>query len=527
MLIRNEIKHIVQKSLKKEGFEEIDFQVLRSKDRKHGDYSLSTALEIGKKQKTNPIEVANKLKQRLEKEGKKLFERVEVLEPGFINIFLNQKCFKELINEVLKKREAFGNLDLGKGKKVQVEFVSANPTGPLTVGNARGGPFGDTLANVLIKAGYTTEKAYYINDYGNQIISLGHSVLKDEQAKYQGEYIDFLHNRLNDEKDPYKIGKWAAYIILTEMIKATVERMNIHYNEWFSETWLYENKRVDNVLELLKKKNLTYEDEGAIFFKAKEFGDIRDRVLVKSDGKPTYLAGDIAYHEYKFKDKKFDKVINVWGADHSGDVKGLEAGVEAIGFKDKLETVLLQFVTIYQDGEQVKMSKRAGTYVTMDDLLNDVPTDVVRFFFLQKSFNTHLNFNLDLALDESEKNPIYYVQYAHARICSVLRNAEVNVSKIKKAKHVDLLKEEAEINLLREILKFEEIVEDTAKDYEVHRLPQYALDLSTAFHKFYSECKILNEDKKIREARIELTLAAKFALSNILDVMGISSPEKM
>ncbi|MDD4358800.1 MAG: arginine--tRNA ligase, partial [Candidatus Pacebacteria bacterium] len=292
MLIRNEIKKIIIKSLKKEGFEELDFQVSKSKDRKHGDYSLSIALEIGKKMGLNPMEIGEKLKQRIEREGKKVFDKVEVLPPGFINIFLNKKCFNDLINEILKKRESFGNLDLGKGKKVQVEFVSANPTGPLTVGNARGGPFGDTLANVLIKAGFNTEKAYYINDYGNQILALGHSVLKDDEAKYQGEYIDFLHNRLGDEKDPYKIGKWAAYIILKEMIKATVEKMNINYNEWFSETWLYENKRVEKVLEFLKKKELTYEEDGAVFFKAKEFGDIRDRVLVKRDKKPTYLAGD-------------------------------------------------------------------------------------------------------------------------------------------------------------------------------------------------------------------------------------------
>lgn len=527
MLIRKEIQKIVKNSLKKEGFEEFDFQVLKSRERKHGDYSLNVALEIGKRKGVNPMEIALSLKKRLEKEGKKIFEKVEVLPPGFINLFLNQKCFEEIVDEVLRKKEFFGNLDLGKRKKVQVEFISANPTGPLTIGNARGGPFGDTLANVLKKAGYETEKAYYINDYGKQIIALGHSVLKDEMAKYQGEYIDFLHNRIGDEKDPYKIGKWAAYIILTEMIKATVEKLNIRYDEWFSESWLYENKRVDKILDFLKKQDLIYESEGALFFKAKQFGDIRDRVLVKSDKQTTYLAGDIAYHEYKFKDKKFDKVINVWGADHAGDVKGLESGIEAIGFKDKLDTILLQFVTIYQDGEQVKMSKRAGTYITMDDLLNDVPVDVVRFFFLQKSFNTHLNFNLDLALDESEKNPVYYVKYAHARICSVLRNSGIDISKIKKAKHAKFLKEEAEINLIREILKFEEVIEDTAKDYEVHRLPQYALDLASTFHKFYNDCKILDEDKKIRQARIELTLAAKFALSNILDIMGISSPERM
>ncbi len=520
-MIRDDLKKIIKKSLEKEGFKIEDFQILKPREKKHGDYSLNVAFEVAEK---SPMEVAEELKKRLERE--KLIERIEILEPGFINLFLNRKVFEKGINEILKKRELYPVLKMGRNKKVQVEFISANPTGPLTIGNARGGPFGDTLSNVLKQAGYEVSRAYYVNDYGNQIMALGHSVLKDDTAKYKGEYIDFLHNRVS-EKDPYLVGKWAGKIILEEMIKATVQKLKINYDEWFSETWLYENKRVDKVLEFLKKEELTYVSEGAVFFKAKQFGDIRDRVLVKKDGKATYLLGDIAYHEYKFKDKKFDKVINIWGSDHAGDVKGLLAGVEALSYKGKLETILLQFVTVKKDGEKVRMSKREGTYITMDDLLNDVPVDVIRFFFLEKSFNTHLNFDLDLALDESDKNPVYYIKYAYARICSVLENAKIDVSSIKKAKHFKFLKEDAEINLLKELLRFEEVIEDTACDYEVHRLPKYALDLASYFHKFYSDHKILDENKRIRQARIELIVAVKIVLHNLLKIMGISAPSKM
>lgn len=525
MQTRNELRKIVEKALKKQKISLSEFQILRPKGEKHGDYSLNIALEVGKKEKKDPLAIAGKLKSELEKQGKKIIKKVEVLPPGFINIFLKDEYLKSVLEEIIKEGKKFGSLEIGKGKSIQVEFLSANPTGPLTIGNARGGPFGDTLANVLKKAGYLVEKAYYINDYGNQINVLGHSVLKDDQAKYRGEYIDFLHERIGKESDAYKIGKWAAYIILKEMIKSTVEKLNIHYDEWFSETWLYDNKRVEKVLSFLEKKGFTYEKDGAVWLKAVQFGDIRDRVLVKKDGNATYLAGDIAYHEYKFKDKKFDKAINVWGADHAGDVKGLESGIEALGYKDRLQIVLLQFVTLYQKGEKTRMSKREGVYVTMDDLLNDIPTDVVRFFFLQKSFNTHLNFDLELALDESEKNPVYYVQYAYARICSVLRNADAG--SIKKSKYGKYLKEEAEINLLKEFFKFEENIEDVALDFGVHKLTQYAIDLASAFHKFYSECKIIGEDKKLTGARLELCMATKIVLKNILDILGVSAPEKM
>lgn len=520
MNIREEIKKSVSKSLKSLGYgEEFLVKVLKPKEASFGDYSISVAMEIAKKEGANPFDVAEKIKEKIDS---KYFEKIEVVKPGFINFFVSTEIVLSEIQEVLKKGEKFGDLNISNSS-IQVEFISANPTGPLTVGNGRGGPFGDVLANVLSKTGAKVEKAYYVNDYGQQILSLGHSVLKDAEAKYTGEYIDEL-SLIIKEKDPYLVGKEAASIIL-ESIKKTVTSLNIQFDDWFSETSLHEAGEVEKVVEFLKKKGFTYESEGALWFKSTMFGDERDRVIVKTDGKSTYLAGDIAYHKNKFEKNKFDKVINVWGADHFGDVAGLMAGVEAIGHKGQLEILLLQFVTVMKDGKPVKMSKRLGTAILMDDLLSELPADVIKFFFLQKSNNTHLNFDMDLAREQSDKNPIYYVQYAHARISGVLRNA--SVFSVKKINNISLLTHTSEIELMKEILKLPEIIEDTSVDYQVHRVPQYAVDLATSFHKFYNDCHVLVEDEKLKEARLGLVYATKIALRNTLELMGISAPEQM
>jgi arginyl-tRNA synthetase len=520
MNIREEIKNSVSKSLKSLGYgDEFVVKVLKPKEASFGDYSVSVAMEIAKKEGHNPAEIAEKIKEGIDN---KYFEKIEVINPGFINFFISQDLVLNEIQEVLKKGDKFGDLNISKSK-IQVEFISANPTGPLTVGNGRGGPFGDVLANVLAKTGAKIEKAYYVNDYGQQILSLGHSVLKDADAKYAGEYIDELA-LLIKETDPYKVGVKASAIVL-EGIKKTVANLNIKFDEWFSETSLHDKGEVEKTIEFLKKKGFTYESEGALWFKSTMFGDERDRVIVKTDSNNTYLAGDIAYHRNKFEKKKFDKVINIWGADHFGDVPGLMAGVEAIGHKGKLEIVLLQFVTVMKDGKPVKMSKRMGTAVLMDDLLSELSSDVIKFFFLQKSNNTHLNFDMDLAREQSEKNPVYYVQYAHARITGVLRNA--GVSSIKKINNVSLLVHPSEIELMKEILKLPEIIEDTSVDYQIHRIPQYALDLATSFHRFYNDCHILVEDPKLKEARLGLVYTTKIALKNTLELMGISAPEQM
>jgi len=533
-MIREKISKLIQKSIKelqKEGtfpeFEVPEIEVEYPKEKAHGDYSTNITMVIAKLIKKEPMEIATLLGSRVQGLGSRFFEKVEVAEPGFINFFLSKEYLQQQVGEILKQGEKFGNLKTGKDKKLQVEFISANPTGPLTVGNSRGGPFGDTLGNVLKKAGFEIEKAYYINDYGMQILALGHSVLKDSEAKYKGDYIDHL-NKIIKEKDTYKAGEKAAKIIIKEMIKGTTDRMGIKYDKWISETKLHNLSFVEKILEILKKKNLLYEKEDALWFKSSKFGDERDRVLVKKDGWKTYLAGDIALHYYKFEKKKFDKVINIWGADHAGDVPGLQAGVSAIGHTGKLDIILLQFVTLFEKKERLKMSKRLGIYVTMDELLNEVGIDVARFFFLQKSADTHLNFDLNLAKEQSEKNPVYYVQYAHARICSILKKCQMKNEKFKmKIQNLKSLNHPSELELMKQLIKFPEVIEDTAKDYQVQKIPQYALDLAAVFHRFYRDCRVLTENGSLRKARLALVLVTKIVLKNILDLMGISAPEKM
>jgi arginyl-tRNA synthetase len=510
-MIRKKIIKLIEKATGQK-----DIHLERPENQKYGDYSTNIALKL----KRNPRKIVEKL-------NSSLFEKIEIAGPGFINFFLSKEYLQKQIKVILKEKEKFGKLNIGRNKKIQVEFISANPTGPLTIGNARGGPFGDVLGNVLKRAGFKVEKAYYINDYGMQILALGHSVLKDNQAQYKGDYIDYLNKKIK-ETDAYKAGEKAAKIIIEEMIKKTVERMGIKYDEWFSEKELHKKSEVDKVLNFLERKGLIYEKEGAKWFKATRYGDRRDRVVVKADGWKTYLAGDIAYHRYKFEKKKFDKVINIWGADHAGDVAGLLAALEALGHKNKLDIILLQFVTLFEKKEKIKMSKRKGIYLTMDELLDKIPLDVIRFFFLQKSADNHLNFDLDLAREQSEKNPVYYVQYAFARICSILRKGKKQELKIKvMTRNLKLLNHLSELNLIKQLIRLPEVIEDTTKDYQVQRIPQYSLDLATAFHQFYRDCRVLSEDKNLTQARLNLVLATKIVLKNTLDLMGISAPEKM
>jgi arginyl-tRNA synthetase len=542
-LVRETIEGL-QKEKKLPQFEIPEILVEYPEKEVHGDYFANIAMEIGKITKTNPLEIANLLSSKLKAQSSKLFEKIEVAAPGFINFFLSKKYLQKQVEEILKKDEKFGNLTIGKNKKIQVEFISANPTGPLTVGNARGGPFGDVLANVLQKAGFEVEKAYYVNDLGRQVGALGHSVLKDDQAVYKGNYINEL-SRTVKEKDAYKAGKEAAKIIIEDYIKKTVQQAKIKFDKWYYESKL--QKYADEALRYLKEKGFTYEKEGAVWLKSCSFGDERDRVLIKSDGSKTYLAGDLGFHKYKFEKKKFDKVINIWGADHFGDIPGLMAGVGALGHKGKLEIILLQFVTLLKKGEKLKISKRKGNVVTLQELLDEVGSDVVRFFFLQRSANTHLNFDLDLAREQSEKNPVYYVQYAYARICSILAKSKIRMPNVKSNPKSECQKliHPSELRLIKQLIKFPEIIEDTAKDYQVQKLPQYAYELATSFHQFYRDCKVLvdynppttlpalsrkgrgTSARPLREARIGLISATKIVLKNILVVMGISAPEKM
>ncbi len=515
MIIRQEIKKLIQKAT---GGSQEKIKVVCPEGEGFGDYTTNIALQL----KKPANEIAGKLKSDL-------FEKIEVAGPGFINFFIDKNFLREQISEILKRKEKYGQIKIGGGQKVNLEFISANPTGPLTLGNGRGGFCGDVLANVLNSAGYQAKREYYINDTGEQIKKLGHSVIGDSEAVYQGQYIEELKKKI-EGNDPEKIGRAAAKIILQEMIRPIVEKMKIKFDVWFSEKTLYQKKpaspaggEVGQALDFLKKKKLSYEKEGALWFKSTQFGDDKDRVLIKATGEETYLASDIAYLKNKFT-RDFKKLIFFWGADHYGYVARIKAAAEALGYKkEQLDIIIIQLVRLIQDGKEVRMSKRTGTYVTLDELIDEVGLDVARYFFLTRSADTHLNFDLALAKTQSENNPVYYIQYAYARICSILRKA-----KMKEAEPLsNLLEHPTELKLIRQLMRLPEIIEDTAKDYQIQRLPQYALDLATVFHQFYRDCHVISEDKNLTQARLSLVLATKIVLNNALSLMGISAPEKM
>ncbi|MEK7503706.1 MAG: arginine--tRNA ligase [Patescibacteria group bacterium] len=507
-MIRQEIIKLIQKAT---SASEDEIKVTYPEGEGFGDYTTNIALRLKKP--------ANEIVGRLRAD---LFEKIEAAGPGFINFFLSKEYLQKQVDVILKQKESFGKLRIGRGQKVNVEFISANPTGPLTLGNGRGGFCGDVLANVLNKAGFEAKREYYINDTGEQVKKLGHSVIGDSEAVYRGQYIEELKKTIKGS-DPEKVGESAAKIVLQEMIKPQVLKMKIKFDIWFSEKILYQKKEVAAVLDILKKENLSYESEGALWFKSTQFGDDKDRVLVKAGGEETYLASDVAYLKNKFT-RGFKKLIFFWGADHYGYVARILAAAEALGYdKKQIDIIVMQLVRLIREGKEIRMSKRTGTYVTLDELIDEVGLDVVRFFFLTKSPDTHLNFDLALAKEQSENNPVYYIQYAHARICSILRKA-----KMKEAEPLsNLLEHPMELKLIRRLMRLPEIVEDTAQDFQIQRLPQYAVDLATVFHQFYRDCRVISEDKNLTQARLSLVLATKIVLKNTLSLMGISAPEKM
>jgi len=515
--MKKEIKKLIEKASETKAG---DFVIEIPADKSHGDYSTNVAMVLAKKLGKNPREVAEEIKAKIKPD---LFSKIEVAGPGFINFFISETHLKKQLKNVLKKKNKFGNLKIGKNEKVNIEFISANPTGPLTLGNGRGGFGGDALANVLNKAGYKVTREYYINDTGNQIKKLGHSVLGDEEAVYKGEYILKLKSKIKDS-DPEKVGEKASKEILEKMIKPSVKKMGIKFDVWFSEKGLYKKGEVDKAITELTKKGFTYESEGALWFKSKDIGDDKDRVLVRADGIKTYFASDIAYLKNKFK-RRFKKLIMFLGADHYGYMPRLKASSVALGYKkESIDDVVMQLVRLFENGKEVRMSKRTGIYVTIDELIDEVGLDVARFFFLMISSNTHMNFNLDLARERSEENPVFKIQYAYARMSAILRKAK----KIKILNpDLKLLVEPSEIELIKELVRLPEIIEDTAKDYQTQRLPQYAMELADAFHKFYENCIVISDAKGLTKARLALVIASKIVLKNTLDLMGVSAPEKM
>ncbi|MCH7541829.1 arginine--tRNA ligase, partial [Patescibacteria group bacterium] len=463
---------------------------------------------------------------------------------------LNAKEFtKSQVQKINEEGKNYGKADLGKNKRVQVEFISANPTGPLTLGNGRGAFSGDTLANCLEFAGFEVEKEYYINDTGNQVRNLGHSVLSELGFKaeaaadlYKGEYIkeiaSELKNKINIDSyknKPSEIGEIAAKLILDKYIKPSIKKMNIRFDKFVSEKSLHDAGQVKTTLDLLKKKNLTVEKEGAIWFSPKKASGLKveetDRVLVRSGREqkaPTYFLSDIAYHLDKFN-RGFEKVINIWGADHAGYVPRMKLAMSELGLSGKVEIIITQLVRLVKDGKDVRISKRAGTFISLDELIRTTGLNVARFFFVSHAPNTHMDFDLNLAKEVSNKNPVFYVQYAHARCNSVLKMAQkegLSLDNISKS-DTRLLNEAEEIELMKQLIKLPELVEDISENFAVHLLTAYTIELADRLHRYYERVRIIGKDSQDTMARLALITATKAVLHNSLQLMGISAPLSM
>lgn len=490
-----------------------------------GDYSTNLALKVAKKAKKNPREIAESIKSELEKDGTKenIFSKIEVAGAGFLNFSLSAEARAREIEKINSLGGSYGEGKAGKGKKIHLDFVSANPTGPIHLGNGRGGPLGDALANVLIKNGYLVWREYYVNDFGNQIKVLGHSILGDSEAQYRGEYIDSLAKK-NKETDPFVVGQKAVKNILEEMIKPAMESLGIVFDEYFCESTLHKNGEVEKVLSDLKAKDLVYAKDGALWFRAEKFGDEKDRVVKKTTGEVTYFGGDIAYHLHTLQARKFDLAIDIWGADHHGDVARVTGAMEALGYAGKVRVLITQNLTVLKNGEEFKMSKRKGQYICLEDLIDEVGRDAVRFIFLAYSANSPMIFDIDLAREKSNKNPVFYVQYAYARMAGILRKTEKEA--VGKA-DFSLLTNEKEIELVRHLMRFPDMILEISENYEVHKLTHYAIKLADKFHSFYHSCRILDEEKNLAFARRELVSATKVVLGETLRLIGISAPEKM
>ncbi|PIQ90157.1 MAG: arginine--tRNA ligase [Candidatus Omnitrophica bacterium CG11_big_fil_rev_8_21_14_0_20_41_12] len=509
-------------------------------DNRFGDFTTNIALKLSKQLKKPPREVANQIVEAIQKEItgtdlKDLITQVKVEGAGFINFYLKEGYFYELLRKVIIKGQEALKPDLGHGKKVLIEFVSANPTGSLSVAHARQAAVGDCLANVLSFIGFKVSREYYLNDEGNQINILGKSVglrlqeLKGDNIEfpenyYQGDYIREIAGEAEKKKiKEDKLGDFAADHIL-KIIKQELDDFGVKFDCWYSQKELAKSGKVEKAFENLKKKGYLYELDGATWFKSTEFGDDKDRVIIKSDGNQTYLAPDIAYHEDKFK-RGFEWLINLWGPDHHGYINRIKASIEAFGHKqDNLSVVIVQLATIFRNGQEIQMSTRRGQYITLREVLDEVGKDAARFFFLMRRTASHLDFDLEVAKKQSAENPVYYVQYAHARICSILRSSEV---KIKNDLDLSVLKEKEELSLIKKLLEFETNLNVCLETCDPYMITVYLQEVAESFHKFYDLHRVLGQEDALTAARLALIKGVKIVLSCGLELLGISQPEKM
>ena len=548
------------------------FNVERPADVSHGDFSCNAAMASAKALRNNPRAIGQMIADAAVLDGT-VFEKIEVAGPGFLNFFISPLWFNETVGEVISSGSDYGKTELGNGKRVLVEFVSANPTGPMHMGNARGGALGDSLSSVLQFAGYEVEREFYVNDAGNQIEKFGKSlsirymqiadgnkadviasygdedvcrkIFEDEENfpmpedVYKGvDIIEHAYNfyKINGDKfvnadEESRKSALVEYALPLNIdgLERDLKKYRIVYDTWFRESSLHKNGAVKQIVDMLTEKGQTYEKDGAIWFKASDFGDDQDRVLVRANGIPTYFVPDIAYHYNKLVTRGFDKAIDILGADHHGYIARMKAALTALGVDaSKLDIVIMQMVMLVRNGETVKLSKRSGKAITLSTLLDEVPIDAARFFFNLRDPNTHLEFDLELAIEESSNNPVFYVQYAHARICSILRRMEEEGTGYKNIPVNELnYSHPAELALIRHIAALPDCINEAAKDYNPSKITKYLCDLAQLFHKFYDNCKIKGEEENTLQSRLSLCVATKTVFKNLLDLLKVDAPEKM
>jgi len=539
-----------------------EMEIEEPRHNSHGDFSTNFAMVCASIQKMAPKQIAQILVSQIEASGKTpdeapgettgLIEKVEIAGPGFINFFLSNKAWHPVIDTILTQDKAYGASDMGRNEKVQVEFVSANPTGPLHVGHGRGAAVGDSVGNILDFAGFDVQKEFYINDSGRQIRTLGNSVwirlqqitgkeIKFPDDCYQGDYITDLARQVlekegdqfvqEDEKEAIThCAKFAAKKIL-KGIKQDLSDFGVTFDQWFSEQSLYDTGRVQKVIDDFKSKDLIYEEDGALWFKTQDFGDEKNRVVVRNNGLSTYFASDIAYHMEKYE-RGFNKVIDVWGADHHGYIKRIDASIVASGQKsEQFEVILVQLVNLLKGGKPFQMSKRAGDFVTLKNIVDEVGKDAARFLFLSRSYDSGLDFDLELAKQKNSDNPVYYVQYVHARITGILLKAKkeglLPDIDFNKGENLCLLNAKEEINLIKILSAFKESVQKSAETLHPHIIFTYLMSLAAAFHSYYNKYKVITDDKELTKARLSLVLGVKKVIRNALTLLGVTAPERM
>jgi arginyl-tRNA synthetase len=546
-LLRNTVGGLVKDGLLPEF--ELDTVTVSIPPNKHfGDFATNVAMVTASKAKRKPMEIAVSIKRSLESYAG-IFEKIEIAGPGFINMYINPLLWVNELKDIVKQRQDYGRSAYGGLSKVQVEFVSANPTGPLHIGHGRGAAVGDTLARILAAAGFMVESEYYINDIGNQMNNLGLSVfaryrelfgetVSFPENGYQGDYIQDLARDLSDiyadelltkeNNEAIRICREFAADIIMRGIQEDLDLFHVHFDHWFSESSLYRDKKIEDSLSYIADNGLSYEEGGALWFRTSRYGDEKDRVLRKQDGTLTYFAPDIAYHKDKL-DRGFQKIIDIWGADHHGYVPRMKAAIEALGApSDCFHALLIQLVSLVRDGKPVSMSTRAGEFVTLREIIDEVGKDVARYFFMMRRCDSQLVFDLDLAKKKSDENPVYYIQYAHARICSIMKNAAENgLSLDADSADLSLLASEDDLELIKTLAGYPDIIVSAACDLEPHRVAFYLLDLATAFHRFYNRNRVISENGRLSMARLVLVDAVRQVVSNALALMGIDAPESM